>query len=137
MHDIDVHFGRVCNLATGVKYCPCHWFFSTSGLVAKYNWVSTPFSSAVPNDRMYKLSKKPSDLLTQSGNWKEPVTCTRDPDPKLTCEGFFQKNEWQGQYFTPIAKLTKATDLSRDPEQVDRVWKWTNDVIARVLGKQQ
>ncbi|CAK4073818.1 unnamed protein product [Aphanomyces euteiches] len=48
-----------------------------------------------------------------------------------------EKNEWQGQYFTPIAKLTKATDLSRDPQQVDRVWKWTNDVIACVLDTQQ
>ncbi|CAK4626668.1 hypothetical protein LEN26_019236 [Aphanomyces euteiches] len=47
------------------------------------------------------------------------------------------KNAWQGQYFTPVAKLDKATPTSRDPELVDKSWKWTNDVIARVLGKQQ
>ncbi|KAF0730045.1 hypothetical protein Ae201684P_014400 [Aphanomyces euteiches] len=45
------------------------------------------------------------------------------------------KNEWQGQYFSPIAKLGKSSDLSRDPEQIKRLWKWTNDLIARILGK--
>ncbi|KAH9113458.1 hypothetical protein AeMF1_012342 [Aphanomyces euteiches] len=44
-----------------------------------------------------------------------------------------EKNEWQGQYFTPIAKLDKASDFSRDTEQVDRLWKWTNDTITRIL----
>ncbi|CAK4072596.1 unnamed protein product [Aphanomyces euteiches] len=46
-----------------------------------------------------------------------------------------EKNEWQGQYFTPLAKLDKATPLSRDPVQVERLWSWTNDVINRVLSK--
>ncbi|KAG9404239.1 hypothetical protein AC1031_005777 [Aphanomyces cochlioides] len=44
-----------------------------------------------------------------------------------------EKNRWQGQYFTPIAKLDQATSSSRDLVQVDRLWKWTSDVIARVL----
>ncbi|CAK4343859.1 unnamed protein product [Aphanomyces euteiches] len=45
-----------------------------------------------------------------------------------------EKNEWQGQYFTPIAQLGEASALSRDPQQIDRLWKWTNDVIARVMS---
>ncbi|KAG9404235.1 hypothetical protein AC1031_021951 [Aphanomyces cochlioides] len=47
------------------------------------------------------------------------------------------KNEWQGQYYSPIAKLGKSSDLSRDPEQIERLWKWTNDLIARILDKKQ
>ncbi|CAK4651889.1 hypothetical protein LEN26_010046 [Aphanomyces euteiches] len=46
-----------------------------------------------------------------------------------------ETNDWHGQYFTPIAKLNKATELSRDPELIDRLWKWTNDVITRVLAE--
>ncbi|KAG9404234.1 hypothetical protein AC1031_005773 [Aphanomyces cochlioides] len=45
-----------------------------------------------------------------------------------------QKNEWQGQYFSPVGELDKATPLSRDPEQIERLWGWTNDVIARILN---
>ncbi|CAK4075292.1 unnamed protein product [Aphanomyces euteiches] len=45
------------------------------------------------------------------------------------------KNEWQGQYFVPIAKLDKSSELSRDPEQAERLWKWTTDVIATVLAE--
>ncbi|KAH9089369.1 hypothetical protein LEN26_019232 [Aphanomyces euteiches] len=47
-----------------------------------------------------------------------------------------EKNQWQGEYFTPVAKLDTATPLSRDPVQVDRLWHWTNDVIDRVLANE-
>ncbi|KAH9119165.1 hypothetical protein AeMF1_008011, partial [Aphanomyces euteiches] len=48
-----------------------------------------------------------------------------------------EKNQWQGQYFTPIAKLDKATALSRDSEEIDRLWTWTNALIADVLAKKK
>ncbi|KAG9404231.1 Retinol dehydrogenase 12 [Aphanomyces cochlioides] len=46
------------------------------------------------------------------------------------------ENAWQGQYFTPVAKLDESAPLTRDPELIEKSWKWTNDVIARVLGQQ-
>ncbi|CAK4722615.1 unnamed protein product, partial [Aphanomyces euteiches] len=45
-----------------------------------------------------------------------------------------EKHKWQGEYFTPIAKLDTADKVIRDPELVDRLWKWTNEVITRVLA---
>ncbi|KAG9407640.1 hypothetical protein AC1031_002358 [Aphanomyces cochlioides] len=43
-----------------------------------------------------------------------------------------EKNDWRGQYFSPVAKLDKSSPLSQNQDEVERLWKWTTD---RVLAE--
>ncbi|CAK4072594.1 unnamed protein product [Aphanomyces euteiches] len=84
-------------------------------------WILRPLAAAV-----FKLICALFGAKTENGVLTQLYVAT-SPD--------IEKNEWQGQYFTPVGKLDKAEAFSRDPEQIERLWGRTNDVVVRVLNK--